>query len=99
MQDAICVKNPKAGAGDQLTAFVRFDPLVNHDDCRDAIRDAIKDKFGMLLPIGNIHVIDRIPRDENGKPQRAALQKLILDKSAGGRTKRATPDGGGNVAT
>ena len=81
VQEAICFKSPKAGAAEQLLAFVRFDPLVRRDECSEAIRQAVSDRFGLLLAMGNIHAIDRIPRDENGKPQRALAQKMILEKA------------------
>lgn len=82
VQEAICFKSPKAGAANQLLAFVRFDPLVRRDECCEAIRKAVSDRFGLLLSMGNIHAIDRIPRDENGKPQRALAQKMVLEKAA-----------------
>ncbi|MFC3088713.1 class I adenylate-forming enzyme family protein [Tabrizicola soli] len=82
VQEAICFKNPKAGAADELLAFVKFDPLVNRADCIERIRQSITDKFGVMLPIRNIHAIDAIPRNENGKPLRAVAQKMILEKVA-----------------
>lgn len=90
VQDAICFRNPKAGAGEQLQAFVCFDPLVFRDDCIAAIRQAISDRFGLLISVGNIHAIDRIPRDENGKPQRALAQKMILEQAALRKTQKAS---------
>jgi acyl-coenzyme A synthetase/AMP-(fatty) acid ligase len=86
---AICVKNPKAGAAEQLTAFVVFDPLVRRDECCEAIRQAVSDRFGILLSMGNIHAIDKIPRNENGKPLRAVAQKMILDGAAAMAAKAA----------
>jgi len=82
VQEAICFKNPKGSAAEELLAFVKFDPLVNRIDCTERIRQAITDKFGVMLPIRNIHAIDAIPRDENGKPLRFVAQKIILDKVA-----------------
>lgn len=80
--EAICFKNPKAGAAEQLMAFVVFDPLVRRDECCEAIRQAISDRFGILLSMGNIHAINKIPRNENGKPLRAVAQKMIMDAAA-----------------
>ncbi len=80
VQEAICFKNPKGSATEELLAFVKFAPLVNRADCTERIRQSIIDKFGVTLPIRNIHAIDTIPRDENGKPLRAVAQKIILDK-------------------
>lgn len=80
VREAICFKNPKASAANELLAFVKFDPLVNRADCTEAIRTSITERFGVMLPVGNIHAIDAIPRDENGKPLRALAQKMILRK-------------------
>jgi len=87
--EAICFKNPKAGTAEQLTAFVVFDPLVRRDECCEAIRQAVSDRFGILLSMGNIHAIDKIPRNENGKPLRAVAQKMVLDGAAAKAAKAA----------
>lgn len=92
VQEAICFKNPKAGAVEQLLAFVRFDKLVNRSECIEAIRQAIQDRFGVVLSIGNVHEINKIPRDENGKPQRALAQKMILEKAALRAAERAADE-------
>jgi acyl-CoA synthetase (AMP-forming)/AMP-acid ligase II len=82
VEEAICFKNPKAGAAEELLAFVKFAPLVDRGDCVERIRQAITDKFGVMLPIRNIHPIDAVPRNENGKPLREVAQKLVLAEVA-----------------
>lgn len=90
VREAICFKNPKASAAEELLAFVKFDPLVSRAECVEQIRQSIREKFGVLLPIRNIHAIDAIPRDENGKPLRAMAQKMILDKVASLQAQQVT---------
>lgn len=82
VEDAVCVRNPKAGAGDELVIFVKYQSLVDRSEVSEAIRQAINARFSVAVKVGNIHAIDAVPRDEHGAAMRAVCQAMILAKTA-----------------
>jgi acyl-coenzyme A synthetase/AMP-(fatty) acid ligase len=72
--------NPKAGAKDEILAFVVFDDLTNRALCVSSIRENYQAKLNLPCFLGNIHAADAIPRNDEGKPMRAFCQQMVLDR-------------------
>lgn len=80
--DAISFKNPKLKAVEELLVFIQFENLVDRDACLAAIRDALNTRLGLAIPVGNLHTIDRVPRDDEGEPKRKLCQEILLRRVA-----------------
>ncbi len=80
VKDAICFKNPKAGANNEIVAFVVFEELINRALCVAHIRENYQSKLHLPCFLGNIHAVDAVPRNDEGKPMRALCQQMVLDR-------------------
>ena len=79
IRDAVVFKNPKAGAIDELFAFVVFDDGFNHSQIKAIIRSRCSDKFGDKCAPRVIQGIAAVPRLNTRRPDRKACAVLILE--------------------
>ncbi|MDB4111954.1 acyl--CoA ligase [Yoonia sp.] len=80
VKDAICFKNPKEGANNEILAFVVFEDVTNRALCVSNIRENYQNKLNLPCFLGNIHAVDAVPRNDEGKPMRALCQQMVLDR-------------------
>tara|TARA_B110000211_G_scaffold234609_1_gene305084 strand:+ start:1935 stop:3410 length:1476 start_codon:yes stop_codon:yes gene_type:complete len=80
VKDAICFNNPKEGAKNEILAFVVFEDLTNKAYCVSNIREGYQTKLNLPCFLGNIHAVDAVPRNDEGKPMRALCQQMVLDR-------------------
>ncbi|WP_309665922.1 class I adenylate-forming enzyme family protein [Tabrizicola sp.] len=85
VEDAICFKNPKNGASNEIVAFVVFEKLTDQSQCVEAIRANYRRQLNLPCFLGKIHPIDKIPRNDDGKPMRALCQEMVLARVEGMR--------------
>jgi acyl-coenzyme A synthetase/AMP-(fatty) acid ligase len=83
VQDAICFKNPKTGARNEIMGYVVFEPLTDRAACVRAIRENYQRELKLPCFLGNIHAIDKIPRTAEGKLMRAFCQNMVLERAEG----------------
>lgn len=82
VKDAVCFKNPKPDAKDEILAFVVFDDLTDRVSCIADIRANYAKELKLPCFLGNIHAIATVPRNEAGKPMRVLCQEMVLEKSS-----------------
>jgi len=80
--DAVCFKNPKGKVRTELLAFVVVEPLAQIDICVENARLLCLRNLPPLVVPRHVFPINEIPRDSEGKPDRAACAALILQRSA-----------------
>ena len=98
VQDAICFKNPKKDAKNEIVAFVVFEPLTDQSKCVQMIRDNYQRQLNLPCFLGNIHGIDQIPRTPEGKLMRARCQAMVLERAEGLRDPFVAPPPVRNIA-
>ncbi len=76
--DAICFKNPKPGAKDELFAFVVFDEAANRLQATASLRFALSEQFGDLVVPRVIQPVNQVPRRPDGTPDRAECAAMVL---------------------
>jgi acyl-coenzyme A synthetase/AMP-(fatty) acid ligase len=79
--DAVCFKNPKPGARDELFAFVVYAERVNKLQAQASAKYACEEALGKALVPRVIREVQGIPRKSNGYPDRAACAKQVLEMS------------------
>lgn len=78
VRDAICFRNPKPGADDELFAFVVLDESANRLQAVASARHAISDRLGEYAVPRVIQPVAAIPRRTDGAPDRAACAEIVL---------------------
>lgn len=78
IQDAICFRNPKPDAEDELFAFVVYSPTANRLQAMATARHRITEKMGKDLVPRVIQGIAGIPRKADRTPDRQACADLVL---------------------
>ena len=96
--DAICFKNPKTDAKNEIVAFVVFDPQFEQTECVRAMRENYQRQLNLPCFLGNIHAIDKIPRTPEGKLMRAHCQAMVLERAEGLRDPFVAPPPVHNIA-
>lgn len=86
VRDAICFRNPKPGAEDELFAFVVLDENVNKLQAAASARHAISDRLGEYAVPRVIQPVGAVPRRADGAPDRAACAALVLRIAQGRKT-------------
>jgi len=98
VKDAICFKNPKTDAKNEIVAFVVFDPQFDQAECVRAMRENYQRQLNLPCFLGNIHAIDKIPRTVEGKVMRAHCQAMVLERAEGLRDPFVAPRPVHNIA-
>jgi acyl-coenzyme A synthetase/AMP-(fatty) acid ligase len=80
VKDAVCFKNPKEGANNEILAFVVFEGATNRALCVSEMRAGYQTKLGLPCFLGNIHAVDEVPYNDEGKPMRAFCQEMVLER-------------------
>ncbi len=76
--DAICFRNPKPGAADELFAFVVLDAHANRLQAVASARHAVDARIGTYAVPRVIQPVGAIPRRTDGAPDRAACAEMVL---------------------
>ncbi len=78
VRGAAAFKNPKPGAADEVLAFVEFDDNADQDRCLAEAEALCQAKLGFVFSPKALRPIDRIPRNDDGAPQRLLCQQVLL---------------------
>lgn len=78
ISDAICFKNPKKGANEELLAFVTFEDQANRIACIEQAKLDCLVKIGAFATPKRIMPVKEIPRTEDGRPNRQHCAGLVL---------------------
>lgn len=78
VRDAICFRNPKPGADDELFAFVVLEESANRLQAVASARHVIGDRLGEYAVPRVIQPVPAIPRRADGAPDRAACAEIVL---------------------
>ena len=89
IKDAVCFRNPKPGAEDELFAFVVFEDAANRLQSVASARHAVSEKFGDYAVPRVIQPVAAIPRKPDGAPDRTECGAMVL-KVVANRSKKAT---------
>ncbi|MBL4806249.1 MAG: acyl--CoA ligase [Rhodobacteraceae bacterium] len=81
ISDAICFKNPKPGALNELLAFAVFDGSAPQLQAESSAKFACNEQFGEIVVPKHIRPINFIPRFEDGAPDREACILMVLERS------------------
>jgi acyl-coenzyme A synthetase/AMP-(fatty) acid ligase len=87
VKDAVCIKSPKPNREFELLALVVYADTAGRAEVEMRLRETCIEKLGLLLTPRHFHAIDRVPRSEDGLPQRRKCQQLILEASKKERKK------------
>lgn len=85
ISDAICFKNPKEGALNELLAFAVFDDSVTQMQSIASAKFAVEEKLGELTVPKHIRPINFVPRSPTGEPDRAKCAQMVLEAAARGK--------------
>jgi acyl-CoA synthetase (AMP-forming)/AMP-acid ligase II len=85
ISDAICFKNPKEGALNELLAFAVFDDSVSEMQSIASAKFAVEEKLGELTVPKHIRPINFVPRSPTGEPDRAKCAQMVLEAAARGK--------------
>ncbi len=77
--DAVCFKNPKDGALNELLAFVEYSDNCNPAEVEMQLRDFCNETLGFFLTPRRFHAINKVPRSNAGHPKRLECERLILN--------------------
>ncbi len=80
--DAICFRNPKPGAADELFAFVVLDEAANRLQAIASARHLVDERLGDYAVPRVMQPVQVIPRRPDGAPDRAACADIVLRISA-----------------
>ncbi len=78
VRDAICFKNPKDGAANELLAFVEFEDPGNRGSVTADLEEFCLKKIGLFLTPKKFRMINKVPRSEGGHPMRRECERLLL---------------------
>jgi long-chain acyl-CoA synthetase len=78
IRDAVCFKNPKANAADELFAFIVFEESTNKLQATESARFLCREKLGEAMVPRIIREVAGIPRKADGMPDRKACADIIL---------------------
>ena len=78
VRDAICFRNPKPGAEDELFAFIVLDQSVNGLQAVASARHAVDARIGGYAVPRVIRPVAAVPRRADGAPDRAACAEMVL---------------------
>lgn len=78
VRDAICFRNPKPGAEDELFAFVVLDEAANRLQAVASARHVVGDRLGDYAVPRVIQPVRAVPRRADGAPDRAACAEMVL---------------------
>jgi acyl-CoA synthetase (AMP-forming)/AMP-acid ligase II len=78
ISDAICFKNPKSSAIDELFAFIVFRESANRLQATESARFLCREKLGDAMVPRIIREVAGIPRRADGSPDRKACADIIL---------------------
>lgn len=76
--DAVCFRNPKPGAVDELFAFVVLDESANRLQAAASARHVIEDRIGDYAVPRVIQPVGAVPRHPDGSANRAACAEMVL---------------------
>jgi acyl-coenzyme A synthetase/AMP-(fatty) acid ligase len=82
ISDAICFKNPKEGALNELLAFAVFDGNVSQLQAESSAKFALQSRLGDMMVPKHIRPINFVPRKESGAPDRDQCAELVLTMAA-----------------
>lgn len=78
IRDAVCFRNPKPNAVDELFAFVVFGEGANRLQATESARFLCREKLGESMVPRIIRAVGGIPRKPDGAPDRKACADIIL---------------------
>lgn len=78
VRDAICFKNPKPQAIDELLAFIELEDGAESARVVSELEVVCLQKLGYLIAPKKYHLIDHVPRGEGGQAMRRECEKLLL---------------------
>jgi len=87
VEEGICFKNPKLGERESLLAFIKVDALVNHDNCIQMAKKLTAETLGVMMAPQFISVVNEIPVDQRGNPDRKYCEDLVLERANNRKTK------------
>jgi len=82
VKDAVAFKNPKAGAIDELFAFIVIEEGYNESQLKAIIRSRITERFGAAFAPRVIQPVAGLPRGLDELPDRKACAAFILKLDA-----------------
>lgn len=82
IEDAVCFKNPKPGAADELFAFVVFAQNCNRFQAAASAKYQVEKELGAAMVPRVIREIPAVPRRADGHPDREACAELVLKVAA-----------------
>ncbi|RYG93102.1 long-chain fatty acid--CoA ligase [Loktanella sp. IMCC34160] len=89
IKDAICFRNPKPGADEELFAFVVYEEDANQLQAIASAKFAVEERMGEELVPRVCRPVNAIPRKADGTPDRQACADLVLKVVA---AKATQPD-------
>ena len=81
ISDAICFKNPKPDALNELLAFAVFDGAASQIQAESSAKFACEKKLGEIMVPKRIRPINEVPRLINGAPDRETCAKMVLERA------------------
>lgn len=78
IRDAICFRNPKEGAADELFAFVDFEEGINRLQAIATAKTSIAERMGEDIVPRVVQPVPGIPRKPDGAPDRKACAEMVL---------------------
>jgi acyl-coenzyme A synthetase/AMP-(fatty) acid ligase len=83
--EACALGRPDERLGQAIILFVRADAALCENDAAimlDRLRAALRQSLPNFMQPAEIHVLDDLPRNPNGKIDRVALAKLAMEAAA-----------------
>ena len=87
IEDGICFKNPKPDGRESLIAFIKVGALENHDACVHTAKQLTAEILGVAMAPQTIRVVNEIPVDQQGNPDRKHCENLVLDRTNSRKAK------------
>lgn len=81
VKEAICFKNPKPNAPEQLLAFITMEPGVNEKNCLQSALAFCRTHLGPLYAPAALHKIKEIPAAKDARSLRDICAELVLDQA------------------
>lgn len=81
VKEAICFKNPKLNAPEQLLAFVTMEPGVNENNCLQSALTFCRTQLGPLYAPVALHKIKEIPAAKDARSLRDICAEMVLDRA------------------
>ena len=76
---AIFFQNPKLNAAEELFAFIEMVPGFNTSQTKALLKVNSEERFGKEGRPRVVQIVGQVPRNEDGRPNRLACKKFILE--------------------